>query len=197
MVKCTVKPGQKVPDSGIYRDTSSGERATLVRGKIAPPTENRGGKWRVTALAPEQPQLAALVPSISASTAGYDAVLRLVIPEYPIFHALHDLAEAITQTHVAPTNCGRAIDGLRHAIAPSASRDEQWKTLRDNLQVEKAYLQIITDLSTGPRHGDPAHIPGPVVKDVVERTWIVMNRYFEFLKRGKRPLPKSEFPTLT
>ena len=46
MVKCTVKPGQKVPDSGIYRDTSSGERATLVRGKIAPPTENRGGKWR-------------------------------------------------------------------------------------------------------------------------------------------------------
>jgi hypothetical protein len=41
-----VKPGQKVPDSGIYRDTTSGERATLVKGKIAPPTDSPGGKWR-------------------------------------------------------------------------------------------------------------------------------------------------------
>src|SRR5690349_10280996 len=41
-----VKPGQRVPDSGIYRDTKSGERATLVRGKTAPPTPDRGGKWR-------------------------------------------------------------------------------------------------------------------------------------------------------
>jgi len=46
MTKCVVKPGQKVPDSGIYRDTTSGERATLVRGKTAPPTENAGGRWR-------------------------------------------------------------------------------------------------------------------------------------------------------
>lgn len=48
MSKETVRPGQKVPDSGIYRDSSSssGERATLVRGKTAPPTERPGGKWR-------------------------------------------------------------------------------------------------------------------------------------------------------
>lgn len=46
MAKSTVKPGQTVPDSGIYRDTSSGDRATLVRGKTAPPTDQRGGKWR-------------------------------------------------------------------------------------------------------------------------------------------------------
>lgn len=41
-----IKPGQRVPDSGIYRDSSSGERSTLVRGKTAPPTEHRGGRWR-------------------------------------------------------------------------------------------------------------------------------------------------------
>jgi len=48
MTKVTIKPGQKITDSGIYTDTSSGERSTLVRGKTAPPTENRGGKWRET-----------------------------------------------------------------------------------------------------------------------------------------------------
>ena len=46
MPKEVVKPGAKVPDSGIYRDSSSGERATLVRGKTAPPTDKPGGKWR-------------------------------------------------------------------------------------------------------------------------------------------------------
>lgn len=48
MSKETLRPGQKIPDSGIYRDTSSsvGERATLVRGKTAPPTERPGGQWR-------------------------------------------------------------------------------------------------------------------------------------------------------
>ncbi len=47
MTKPTVRPGQRIPDSGIYRDTSTRDhRATLVRGKTAPPTENPGGKWR-------------------------------------------------------------------------------------------------------------------------------------------------------
>ena len=42
----TIKPGQTVKDSGIYRDTKSGERTTLVRGKTAPPTPERGGIWK-------------------------------------------------------------------------------------------------------------------------------------------------------
>ncbi len=46
MRKNTIKPGQTVPDSGIYRDVVSGERTTLVRGKVAPPTPGPGGKWR-------------------------------------------------------------------------------------------------------------------------------------------------------
>ncbi len=45
MSKETLRPGEKIRDSGIYRDTSSGERSTLVRGKTAPPTERPGGKW--------------------------------------------------------------------------------------------------------------------------------------------------------
>ena len=40
-----VKPGQPVPDSGIYRDKGSGNRSTLVRGEPAPPTPHKGGQW--------------------------------------------------------------------------------------------------------------------------------------------------------
>ena len=38
--------GQTIKDSGIYRDSKSGERTTLVRGKTAPPTPERGSSWK-------------------------------------------------------------------------------------------------------------------------------------------------------
>jgi hypothetical protein len=41
-----VRPGQKVLDSGIYKDTRSGRRATMVKGEPAPPTPQKGGRWR-------------------------------------------------------------------------------------------------------------------------------------------------------
>lgn len=44
--KPTVRPGQKVPDSGIYKDVNSGKRATMVKGEPAPPTSEKGSKWR-------------------------------------------------------------------------------------------------------------------------------------------------------
>jgi hypothetical protein len=46
MDRHSLKPGETVDRSGIYRDTRSGETTTLVRGKTAPPTPERGGKWR-------------------------------------------------------------------------------------------------------------------------------------------------------
>ena len=41
-----IKPGQKVPDSGIYRSTKSRRRATMVRDEPAPPTPTPGERWR-------------------------------------------------------------------------------------------------------------------------------------------------------
>lgn len=43
--KTTVKPGQKVSDSGIYKSTKSKTKATMVEGEPAPPTPKKGEKW--------------------------------------------------------------------------------------------------------------------------------------------------------
>lgn len=40
-----IKPGQIVPNSGIYR--TRGRRATMVEGEPAPPTPKSGQKWRL------------------------------------------------------------------------------------------------------------------------------------------------------
>jgi hypothetical protein len=44
--KPTVRPGQRVPDSGIYRSNRSGTRSTMVRNEPAPPTPQKGEVWR-------------------------------------------------------------------------------------------------------------------------------------------------------
>jgi hypothetical protein len=41
-----VRPGAKVPRSGIYQDTLSQRRATLVKGEPAPPTPHKAGRWQ-------------------------------------------------------------------------------------------------------------------------------------------------------
>jgi hypothetical protein len=41
-----VRPGTKVPRSGIYQDNLSQRRATLVKGEPAPPTPHKAGRWQ-------------------------------------------------------------------------------------------------------------------------------------------------------
>jgi len=45
-MKKTVKPGQTVQDSGIYKSTKSGQRSTLVKNEPAPPTPQKGEQWK-------------------------------------------------------------------------------------------------------------------------------------------------------
>jgi hypothetical protein len=42
--KRTLKPGEKVEDSGIYKGTKGGKKTTLVKGKRTPPTSKKGEK---------------------------------------------------------------------------------------------------------------------------------------------------------
>ena len=44
--KPTVTPGSKVPDSGIYKSSKSGQRSTMVKGEPAPPTPKKGETWK-------------------------------------------------------------------------------------------------------------------------------------------------------
>ena len=151
----------------------------------------------------QQPELAGLAssienksPPVTADQNDFDKVLRHILTHPPLIRALHDLVEAITQTHVAPTACGRAMEGIRHFISPGLERKKGWKKMIDVLRIDRTYLELITDTSKGPRHADPEHISGATCLEISKRAWIIMNRFFEYLKPGARPLPESEFPML-
>jgi len=68
--------------------------------------------------------------------------------------------------------------------------------MRDNLNVSQQFLEFITDHSIGPRHGDVLDIPFSIINELIRRSWIVMNRFLEFKKRGDQKLPSSDFPLL-
>ena len=112
--------------------------------------------------------------------------------------AFADLIQAATNFHIAPQNCGRVIDSLRRLLVPkdSSDRSDSWPLLRNAVNADKAYLSFVMDLSKGPRHGDRTVIQGAENLECIKRTWIVMNRFLEFIKRGHQPLPEAEFPEL-
>ena len=129
---------------------------------------------------------------------GFDELCTKVIQSVPLFMALRDLIAAISLPHVAPVDCARAMDRLKHLVATPGTNDKQaWQQFREALQIDEAFLKFITDHSANPRHGKPGHTPGAVTTEVTRRAWVIMNRYFEYLKRDNVALNSSEFPPLT
>jgi hypothetical protein len=155
-----------------------------------------------SAIAPQDPSVAPLCTAYSLQPerqADLNSVVAIVTTNPDLIFTLNDLIEAITIPHVAPVNCARAMDRLKHLIAGPDSKSEAhaWKQMRDALRVSEGYLKTITEASKDPRHGRPGHTPGRITSEATRHAWAVTNRYLEYRKRGGvTPLPPDEFPLL-
>jgi hypothetical protein len=130
-------------------------------------------------------------------TSGFDELNTLVLSDWRLGLALNDLIQAITLPHVSVVNCARAIEGLKHLIAAAGANDNQaWSQMRQALNLDRPYLQLITATSTNSRHGKHVHVPGTVTTEITRRSWCIMSRYFEYRKRGGKNLSEPDFPLL-
>jgi hypothetical protein len=120
----------------------------------------------------------------------------MVITDPPLFRALQDMIECLTIPHVAAVNCGRIVDGIRRQIAPALVAKQGWAAMQKALNISRSYQEYISGISTGPRHADPSFIPGSTNIDIVRRTWIILDRYLEYKKRGETILTPPDFPEL-
>ncbi len=77
------------------------------------------------------------------------------------------------------------------------SRKLGWTKMQDYLNIGRSYREFIMTASTEPRHGDRSDVPAHISQQVVERSWVIMNRFLEYKKRGDKPLPIAEFPLLS
>ncbi len=132
------------------------------------------------------------------ATNNFHQTLLIVALDWRVAHALRGLIEAITLPHESAVNCARSIEGLKNIIAvPGLSKGQAWKAMREALNLSEPYLKLITDVSTGPRHGDHSHVPGTITVEITQRSWVIMNRFLEYKKRGSQPLALADFPILT
>jgi hypothetical protein len=142
--------------------------------------------------------LSALCTAFSADSESFDEVLDFVFRDLRLSRAIRDLVESIGGPHIIPTNCARSIETIRSIMVPAhVPRKDGWAYMQEHLRVTADYLKIITDHGIGPRHGDIKYVPGELTRVIADRSWTVMNRYLEYLKRCAKPLPLSEFPLLT
>lgn len=143
----------------------------------------------------KKPFLASLCTAYSAD--DFKEIFDMVVYDPNLFMALNDLVVASSVGRQAPTNCARAIEGIRNLIAPMKSDTGSWGMMKAALNVSEDYLRYITDLSKDHRHGKRIWMPSEPLEATVRRSWKVMNRYLILRKRQLDSLPLSEFPLLT
>jgi hypothetical protein len=132
-----------------------------------------------------------------ANLIDFIAVYQMAISDHGVYAAFNDLIGAISFPHIGVMNCARAIDGIKHLVTPSAkSKEDGWQNMRRELQLDRNYLTLITANSTEHRHGKRVSISGDIGREVLTRSWVIMNRFIEYKKRGSKMLPQSEFPIL-
>jgi len=148
----------------------------------------------------EQKELAAHFTAFKRADGSidYDAMHRLVATDPDLSLAINDLIMAVAIPGHIAINCGRAIEAIRKIIVPvDPKRTEGWKELRRVLQLEQSYVEFITAASTNPRHGSERYLPSQIAhQEMMKRTWIIMNRFLEYKKRGDQQLPVADFPIL-
>ena len=129
-----------------------------------------------------------------ARQGDFSAVFNMVLTEPSLFRALNDLIAAITFPHCSTVNCGRVIDSIRRMISPNLDGAAAWRAMHHALNVSRRYQEWISKQSTGPRHADPAFVPGTVTTEITRRTWVIMDRFLEYRKRGNQSLTAPDFP---
>lgn len=109
---------------------------------------------------------------------------------------LNDLAETLHNPLDSFVNAHRAIEGLCRLLSNHRDPARRWESLRENLNLSRPYLDFVTELSKGARHGETGPVQMVKVGQVQVVAWTVTVRYLEFRKRGGVRLPLSEFPLL-
>jgi len=122
---------------------------------------------------------------------------RMVMNQPEVFLCLNDLILAISVPGHVAVSCARAIEGLRATILPSdETRTRAWEVFRHVLNLEKSYIDYITKASTAGRHGDKYGYQENNA-EILERSWIIMNRFFAYMKGGYMPISLLDFPILS
>jgi hypothetical protein len=89
------------------------------------------------------------------SDEDFQQVWQIVISNFHLKFALRDLISSLSTLNYSSIAAARSVETIRKLIAPKgASEKAAWEAMRSSLNIDRAYLQRITDSSREPRHGN-------------------------------------------
>lgn len=131
-------------------------------------------------------------------TKQFLGTLQSILKNPNDFLAFSEVSLAIRHPNQRMAACARAMERVRNSISPDESSEtKSWETMRQVLNIDRAYIQFITDASKEHRHGKLKYKTGVENADVLKRTWTIMNRFSAYRNGGSSPLLPSDYPTLT
>ena len=114
--------------------------------------------------------------------------------------ALSDIRAAIRTPRDTGVHCYRAFESILHDFELGAKKGKKAKyglnhMAKDlNIGSGRSLKTFLGRYAGERRHGDAVSITWQDRKAVMVRIWTLMDRYLEYLIRGRKPLPHKEFP---
>jgi hypothetical protein len=124
-----------------------------------------------------------------------EAIIDLAICDIHLARALADVSVMLSWPHYAPIAAGRVIDTIVRMLTGGRSTAD-WEAARATINVDRAYLQRLSDEATPARHGDRRYVAGKDVRILAERAWTVMDRYLALRLQNATSLDPNLFPLL-
>jgi hypothetical protein len=123
----------------------------------------------------------------------------IIFSKEQLMRAMRDLIGAMDNPNVVAINCTRVIETIKDVMTSSLklNEDKKWYTMRHNLNIDRKYLQYITDSSRKHRHGKAQVLLGDEVRDIYRRTWIIMDRFILYSMSGSLKLDENDYPILS
>jgi len=142
------------------------------------------------------PGLSELVTAVDAD--DYLALIKRAVEIPQLRNIFSDLSMGLTIPQYSAVSLGRALDGVRHIVAPNLQPRDGWPILHAALRIEKDYINEISQDSAKPRHGERFLANGnDHAREMAARTWKIVNRLIFYLENGCSSLSEAEFPLLS
>lgn len=129
-----------------------------------------------------------------------DEVLQLAVSNLHLLRAIANLREAIKHPVDVGLFCFRALENIRqHFAAVGASRPQSWVALHRALNTSQDYINespSLTSFSEQSRHGETQVISGDDMEMILNKTWIIVDRFCVYLQQGEVGLDVEDYPRL-
>ncbi len=124
-----------------------------------------------------------------------DDILRLIVTDIGIARLMADVTSMLTWPHYTPIAAGRVCESIR-LLTSGGRSDADWARMRELLNVDRAYLQLLTDHSAPPRHGERRAVDPDTNRTLAARAWTLTDRFLVHRLEGSRALDPERYPLL-